>query len=181
MRRRGYEPDRAQDLPQGFFTELLEKRSLKAVRRERGRFRSFLLAALKFYLSHERERAGTRKRGGNRALIRLDVDTAEGRYRLELTVHWNDYLRRYLAIHSPRRERTIALRTAERPQGPWSEPRLYVVGVPWTAGLDPQPNQPALGHPEFSREGGRIEYITYQRTTGPFWTNETRLVEITFR
>jgi RNA polymerase sigma-70 factor (ECF subfamily) len=83
VRRRGYEPDRAQDLTQGFFTELLEKRSLKAVRRERGRFRSFLLAALKFHLSHERERAGARKRGGERAPIPLDVDTAEGKYRLE--------------------------------------------------------------------------------------------------
>jgi serine/threonine protein kinase len=99
----------------------------------------------------------------------------------ELTVHWNDYLGQYLAIHSPRRERTIALRTADRPEGPWSEPRLYLIGVPWTTGTDQQRNQPALGHPEFSREGGRIEYITYQRDTGAFWTNDIRLVEITFR
>ena len=83
VRRFGFDSDRAQDLTQGFFAELLEKRSLKAARQERGRFRSFLLAALKFYLSHERERADAQKRGGGRTPISLDVDTAEGKYRLE--------------------------------------------------------------------------------------------------
>lgn len=83
VRRRGFGPEDAQDLTQGFFAELLEKRTLKAARKERGRFRSFLLAALKFHLSHERERAGALKRGGAAAPIPLDADTAEGRYRLE--------------------------------------------------------------------------------------------------
>jgi RNA polymerase sigma-70 factor (ECF subfamily) len=83
VRRQGMEPDRAQDLTQGFFTEVLEKRTLKAARQDRGRFRSFLLAALKFYLSHERDRADAKKRGGGRVPIRLDADTAEGRYSLE--------------------------------------------------------------------------------------------------
>jgi len=95
-----------------------------------------------------------------------------------LTVHWNDHLGSYLAIHAVPGERTIALRTADRPEGPWSEPRLYVVG------LAPPPhryhNAAALAHPEFARDGGRVEYITYFRDTGPFWTGETRLVEITF-
>lgn len=83
VRHRGFDPDGAQDLTQGFFAQLLEKRSLKAVRRERGRFRSFLLAAVKFHLSHERERAGAQKRGGGKPLIPLDMDEAETRYRLE--------------------------------------------------------------------------------------------------
>jgi RNA polymerase sigma-70 factor (ECF subfamily) len=83
LRRRGFQADRAQDLTQDFFAELLEKQSLKAVRRERGRFRSFLLTALKFFISHERERAGAQKRGGGRTPIQLDADTAEGRYRQE--------------------------------------------------------------------------------------------------
>jgi RNA polymerase sigma-70 factor (ECF subfamily) len=87
VRRRGIDPVNAEDLTQGFFAELLEKRSLKAVRQERGRFRSFLLAALKFHLSHERERADAQKRGGGKALIPLEVDTAEGRYRLEPEEH----------------------------------------------------------------------------------------------
>ena len=83
VRRRGFDPDAAQDLTQGFFAELLEKRSLRAARQERGRFRSFLLAALKFHLSHERERARAQKRGGGKVLVPLELDTAEGRYRLE--------------------------------------------------------------------------------------------------
>jgi len=83
LRRRGFDPEDAQDLTQGFFAELLEKRTLKAARKERGRFRSFLLAALKFHLSHERERAGALKRGGGVTPVRLDADTAEGRYLLE--------------------------------------------------------------------------------------------------
>jgi RNA polymerase sigma-70 factor (ECF subfamily) len=83
VRRRGFGPDDAQDLTQGFFSQLLEKQTLKAARRERGRFRSFVLAALKFHLSHERGRADAKKRGGGKTLISLDADTAEGKYRLE--------------------------------------------------------------------------------------------------
>jgi DNA-directed RNA polymerase specialized sigma24 family protein len=83
VRRRGFGPDSAQDITQGFFAQLLEKQTLKAADQERGRFRSFLLAALKFYLSHERDRTEAQKRGGGRAPIPIDADTAEGRYRLE--------------------------------------------------------------------------------------------------
>ena len=83
VRRHGFEPESAKDLTQGFFTQLLEKKTLKAARQERGRFRSFLLATLKFYLSHERERAGAQKRGGGRTPLQFDADTAEGKYRLE--------------------------------------------------------------------------------------------------
>jgi RNA polymerase sigma-70 factor (ECF subfamily) len=83
VRRRGADPDAAQDLTQGFFSQLLEKQTIKAADRERGRFRSFLLAALKFHLSHERERAAAQKRGGGQAAIPLDASTAESRYKLE--------------------------------------------------------------------------------------------------
>jgi len=83
VRLRGFDTDSAQDLTQGFFAQLLEKRTLKAADEERGRFRSFVLAALKFYLSHERERAGAQKRGGGRTPIAIDGDTAEGKYRVE--------------------------------------------------------------------------------------------------
>lgn len=83
VRLRGLDPDGAQDLTQGFFAQLLEKRTLKAADKKRGRFRSFVLAALKFYLSHERERAAAQKRGGGRTPLAIDTDTAEGQYRLE--------------------------------------------------------------------------------------------------
>jgi RNA polymerase sigma-70 factor (ECF subfamily) len=83
VRRSGRDPDASQDLTQGFFFQLLEKHTLKAADQERGRFRSFLLAALKFYVSNEQDRARAQKRGGGRAPISLDADTAEKQYRLE--------------------------------------------------------------------------------------------------
>ena len=83
IRREGYHPQDAQDLTQGFFTRLLEKNYLAQMDRQKGRFRSFLLAALKHFLSDEQDKARAQKRGGGQALISLDEQTAEGRYRLE--------------------------------------------------------------------------------------------------
>ena len=83
IRRRGANADSAQDLAQGFFSHLLEKGTLKAADRERGRFRSFLLTALKFYLSDEYDRATAKKRGGGLQALSLDMDDAENRYHLE--------------------------------------------------------------------------------------------------
>jgi RNA polymerase sigma factor (sigma-70 family) len=85
VRHLGSDPDRAQDLTQGFFTELLERRFFKVAKSERGRFRSFLKTALHHYLSHERDRARARKRGGGKRPLALDFDDAESRYRLEAT------------------------------------------------------------------------------------------------
>src|SRR2546430_7258053 len=83
IRRCGYDSHGAQDLTQGFFTRLLEKNYLAQADRQKGRFRSFLLAALKHFLSDEQDKARAQKRGGGQALISLDEQTAEGRYRLE--------------------------------------------------------------------------------------------------
>ena len=65
-RRRGNSPEDAEDLTQGFFTRLLELNSLADVRREKGKFRSFLLASLNHYLSDEWDRARAQKRGHGR-------------------------------------------------------------------------------------------------------------------
>jgi RNA polymerase sigma factor (sigma-70 family) len=83
VRRRGNDPDRAADLTQEFFARLLEKDSLKAVDRAKGRFRSFLLAACTHFLSNERDRARALKRGGGRPPLSVDVRDAEGRYLAE--------------------------------------------------------------------------------------------------
>jgi DNA-directed RNA polymerase specialized sigma24 family protein len=84
VRREGYNPDEAKDLTQGFFARLLEKNYLDQVDRQKGRFRSFLLAALRHYLSDERDRASAAKRGGGYTFMSLDDHTsAEERYRLE--------------------------------------------------------------------------------------------------
>ena len=83
VRRQGHGPHDAQDLTQEFFARLLEKGWLNAVERERGRFRSFLLAAMKHFLANEWDRVHAQKRGGMTTLFRLDDDSAEARYRHE--------------------------------------------------------------------------------------------------
>jgi RNA polymerase sigma factor (sigma-70 family) len=80
VRRCGYPPCDAQDLTQGFFLQLLHKNHLEAVDPRKGKFRSFLLASLKHYLSNERDRARAQKRGGGALPISIDEQDAEGRY-----------------------------------------------------------------------------------------------------
>jgi DNA-directed RNA polymerase specialized sigma24 family protein len=80
IRRRGHTPDQAQDLTQGFFALLLEKQFLRDVDQQRGRFRSFLLAAVKHFLANERDRAHAVKRGGGRVPVPIDVLEAESWY-----------------------------------------------------------------------------------------------------
>src|SRR5262249_37219529 len=72
VRRRGHSPEDAQDLTQGFFFSLVERKSLRQVTRRRGRFRSFLLASLKNYLSDQFDRANSIKRGGQVEFVALD-------------------------------------------------------------------------------------------------------------
>jgi RNA polymerase sigma-70 factor (ECF subfamily) len=83
VRRWGYDADQAQDLTQEFFVRLLEKHYLRAADPMRGRFRSFLLASLKHFLSNERDRAGAAKRGGRTIVLPLEFENAEGRYSRE--------------------------------------------------------------------------------------------------
>jgi RNA polymerase sigma factor (sigma-70 family) len=83
VRRHGYSPEEAQDLTQGFFALLLERRDLDAVRREKGRLRSYLLASLKNFLAKAHRRAMTVKRGEGRALVPLDELLARERADLE--------------------------------------------------------------------------------------------------
>ena len=63
LRRQGIGPTEAEDITQGFFTELLERQSLSAVRKEKGRLRSFLLGGLKYFLANEERRVMAIKRG----------------------------------------------------------------------------------------------------------------------
>jgi RNA polymerase sigma-70 factor (ECF subfamily) len=74
IRCRGHDAEAARDLTQGFFAALLERHGLDAARRERGRFRDFLLASVKNFLAHEREREHAQKRGGGRSPVRIDPD-----------------------------------------------------------------------------------------------------------
>src|SRR5262245_10108935 len=85
VRRHGQSAADAQDLTQAFFVRLLEKGFLGAVSREKGKFRSFLLAAMKHFVANERDRARAQKRGGGLAfsLGAADFASAESRYRRE--------------------------------------------------------------------------------------------------
>lgn len=79
-RSRGHDPETARDLTQGFFTHLLERDFLQPVAPEKGRFRAFLLASLKNYLAHERDKAQALKRGGGAVTRSMDGEDAEGRF-----------------------------------------------------------------------------------------------------
>jgi RNA polymerase sigma-70 factor (ECF subfamily) len=88
VRRRGVPVDQAEDVIQGFFARLLEMQILAGVTVEGGRFRSFLLTAVKNHLANERDRAVAEKRGGGASVLSLDLDSGESRLALE--PHDND-------------------------------------------------------------------------------------------
>ena len=83
VRRQGYSPEEAQDLTQGFFALLLERRDLDVVRREKGRLRSYLLVSLKNFLAKARRRELALKRGEGRSLVPPDQLLARERGDLE--------------------------------------------------------------------------------------------------
>jgi RNA polymerase sigma-70 factor (ECF subfamily) len=83
VRRQGHDVPDAQDLTQGFFELFLAKHYLKDVDRDKGRFRSFLLASLKHFLANEWKKANRQKRGGLVETISFDATGAEERYKLE--------------------------------------------------------------------------------------------------
>lgn len=83
VRRRGYPAEDAQDLTQSFFLRLLETGGVASADPARGRFRSYLLGALKHFLANEWQRAGARKRGGGVTTLHLDALDPESRYALE--------------------------------------------------------------------------------------------------
>lgn len=81
IQRSGRSREDALDLTQGYFTVLMEKGLLRAADRERGRFRSFLLATVKQFLSDERKRDGALKRGGAASFVSLTAASDEERDR----------------------------------------------------------------------------------------------------
>jgi RNA polymerase sigma factor (sigma-70 family) len=77
VRRRGQDQDRAKDTVQSFFATLMEKDLLKFVQPSRGRFRTFLLLAMKSHVSSVKEHDTALKRGGGKPLFSLDFEAAE--------------------------------------------------------------------------------------------------------
>ena len=83
VRRRGYSAHDAEDLTQGFFACLLERQSLGTADPNKGRFRSFMLGAMNYFLATEWAKMQTQKRGGGREIVSLDLARAEQRLDLE--------------------------------------------------------------------------------------------------
>ncbi|MEL6106016.1 MAG: sigma-70 family RNA polymerase sigma factor [Planctomycetota bacterium] len=83
VRRQGNDADAAADLTQAFFTDLLQREDLRKVDPSLGKFRSFLLTAMKHFLLNEWDKARAQKRGGGRSLLSLDFGEADNRFRRE--------------------------------------------------------------------------------------------------
>jgi RNA polymerase sigma factor (sigma-70 family) len=83
IRRQGTDATEAEDLTQGFFEHLLQRERLAQANQSRGKFRTFLLAALQNYLNDQRDRSRRVKRGGRATIVSWDAQEAEQRYRLE--------------------------------------------------------------------------------------------------
>ena len=77
IRKRGYDGEDAKDLTQGFFAQLIEKRGFGNADPKKGRFRTYLLGALKFFLSDEYRKANAKKRGGDYIHIPMETATVE--------------------------------------------------------------------------------------------------------
>lgn len=82
LRRRGYPADQAQDLTQEFFVRVLEGRYLGHADPAKGRFRSFILSSLKFFVADEADRQRAHKRGGG-VVVPLEFSSGEDRYQRE--------------------------------------------------------------------------------------------------
>lgn len=74
----------AEDLTQEFFRLLIEKNYLGAVDRQRGKFRSFLLVAVKRFLINAHKHATRLKRGGGQTFVSLDLEHAESSLQAEM-------------------------------------------------------------------------------------------------
>jgi DNA-directed RNA polymerase specialized sigma24 family protein len=83
LRRQGIAPEEAEDITQGFFALMLERRDLSTVRKEKGRLRSYLLASVKNFVADERRRAMAIKRGKGERLIPLEELSGDERTEME--------------------------------------------------------------------------------------------------
>ena len=86
IRRKGLATEDAKDATQGFFLTLLERQSLQNASPDKGRFRSYLMSAINYFLADEHAKAMTQRRGQGRVPVELDALDAEERYRLEPAV-----------------------------------------------------------------------------------------------
>ena len=102
VRRQGFSKEDAEDLTQSFIVKLLERQDFAGLKQENERFRAFLLAALKNFLSNERDRAGCLKRGGNITHFSLDWQSAETQFQIAAAMEMDEGAVR-VAVHRLRK------------------------------------------------------------------------------
>jgi RNA polymerase sigma factor (sigma-70 family) len=145
VRSRGYTVHDAQDLTQSFFAYLLEHKIYARVDRQKGKFRSFLLASLKNFLAHAADRARTLKRGGGQDFLPLHeehIENAESLFQAHSTGSSEDRLfdRSWAeAVLAAGLERLSADYKSESKEKLFNELRIFVAG-----GADPPPTYAEL-------------------------------------
>jgi RNA polymerase sigma-70 factor (ECF subfamily) len=115
VRRKGYQPQDAQDLTQEFFSRLLQDQSLSSVHESKGRFRSFLLASIKHLLANEWKRSARQKRGGGQIHFSIDAQVAEGFGESALQNHLDPE-----ALYEKQWAETLLQRVLDRLQQEWT-------------------------------------------------------------
>ncbi len=125
VRRNGNGVHDSQDLVQEFFSRLLEKDWLDGLDRDRGRFRTFLMMAMKRFLANEWKAAQRLKRGGGAVVLSLDWEGAEERYAAE-PVELPDEA----TVFDRRWALTLLERTLERLEGEQGSAEVFAVLKP---------------------------------------------------
>lgn len=85
VRRSGYDAETARDIVQDFVAMLLQREAISRAEPERGRFRTFLLAALTNFMKDRVKAARREKRGGGRQLLSLDFGTCDEEYAVQVS------------------------------------------------------------------------------------------------
>lgn len=91
-----------------------------------------------------------------------------------LSISWNPYLQRYLAVYSPPFSQNVVLRTSTNPEGPWSSEIVAFVAMQPAGGNV----YDALAHVEYDFKNGQTIYVSYSRSTPVPFSSEVRLVAV---
>jgi len=94
-----------------------------------------------------------------------------------LSISWNAYLQRYLAVYSPPFSQNVVMRTSMNPEGPWSSEIVAFVAMQPAGGGNVYD---ALAHAEYDSNGGQTIYVSYSRATPAAFSSEVRLVSVQF-
>lgn len=175
LRRQGFAPANAEDLVQGFFLHLIEHDTVGRADPERGRFRSFLLGALRWFLANEHERENAHKRGGHSTFVPIDRAEVESSLKLHaegaasLDLQFDRQWARVLVMNA-----LEALRAEYAQSG---QAQLYAVLQPCLDPATAAPSYAALGE-RLARNEGAVK-VAVHRMRGRFRAVLRREVALT--